>query len=56
MPAEAFGRIVSTVPMGHMAEPEEMAKVALSGLGRIPASSRVSNCLPMAAERKSDYC
>jgi NAD(P)-dependent dehydrogenase (short-subunit alcohol dehydrogenase family) len=29
MPAEAFGRIVSTVPMGRMAEPEEIAKVAL---------------------------
>ena len=29
MPPEAFGRIVSTVPMGRMAEPEEIAKVAL---------------------------
>ena len=29
MPAEAFGRIVSTVPMGRMAEPEEIAKTAL---------------------------
>jgi NAD(P)-dependent dehydrogenase (short-subunit alcohol dehydrogenase family) len=29
MPAEAFGRIVSTVPMGRMAEPEEISKVAL---------------------------
>jgi len=29
MPAEAFGRIVSTVPMGRMAEPEEIAKAAL---------------------------
>src|SRR5467141_1262852 len=29
LPAEAFGRIVSTVPMGRMAEPEEIAKVAL---------------------------
>jgi NAD(P)-dependent dehydrogenase (short-subunit alcohol dehydrogenase family) len=29
MPAEAFGRIVSTVPMGRMAAPEEIARVAL---------------------------
>ncbi len=29
MPAEAFERIVATVPMGRMAEPEEIAKVAL---------------------------
>jgi len=29
MPAEAFGRLVSTVPMGRMAEPEEIAKAAL---------------------------
>ncbi len=28
-PAEAIARIVSTVPMGRMAEPEEIAKVAL---------------------------
>jgi NAD(P)-dependent dehydrogenase (short-subunit alcohol dehydrogenase family) len=29
MPAEAFGRIVSTVPMGRMGTPEEIANVAL---------------------------
>ena len=28
-PPEAIARIVSTVPMGRMAEPEEIAKVAL---------------------------
>jgi NAD(P)-dependent dehydrogenase (short-subunit alcohol dehydrogenase family) len=28
-PPEAISRIVSTVPMGRMAEPEEIAKVAL---------------------------
>ena len=28
-PADAIARIVSTIPMGRMGEPEEVAKVAL---------------------------
>ena len=40
--ADVIARIVSTIPMGRMGEPEEVAKVALfSGFGRLPVSSRV---------------
>ena len=52
-PPEAIARIVSTVPMGRMAEPEEIAKVALF-LGSDDSSFVTgSNYSPMAAERKS---
>jgi NADPH:quinone reductase-like Zn-dependent oxidoreductase len=53
-PPEAIARIVSTVPMGRMAEPEEIARSRSFWARMTPASSLGSNYSPMAAEHKSD--
>jgi len=57
MPLRPSGRIVATVPIGRMAEPEEIAKVALFlGSGLTPASSRVSEVCRIAQIASPDYC
>jgi len=49
--ADVLARIVSTIPMGRMGEPEEVAKVALFLASDVtPVSSLVSNCSSTAAE------
>ena len=53
-PADAIARIVSTIPMGRMGGPDEIAKAALFWPRMIPVLSRVSSCSLMAAEGKSD--
>jgi NAD(P)-dependent dehydrogenase (short-subunit alcohol dehydrogenase family) len=41
-PADAIARIVSTIPMGRMADPDEMPGQPCFWLRTIPVSSRVS--------------
>ena len=53
-PADAIARIVSTIPMGRMGDPDEIAKACFFWRRMTPVSPRVSNCSLMAAEGKSD--
>ena len=53
-PADAIARIVSTIPMGRMGAPDEIAKTALFRPRMTPASSQASNYSLMAVERKSN--
>jgi len=52
--ADLIARFVSTVPMGRMGEPDEVAKAAFNWRQMIRASSRVLNFSSMGAERKSN--
>jgi NAD(P)-dependent dehydrogenase (short-subunit alcohol dehydrogenase family) len=53
-PPDAIARIVSSIPMGRMADPDEIAKAALFWHPMTPASSPASNCSSTAAGRRSD--
>jgi NAD(P)-dependent dehydrogenase (short-subunit alcohol dehydrogenase family) len=52
--SKAARPIVSTIPMGRMGKPEEVAQVALFLASDEPVSSRVSNCSLMAAGPRSN--
>jgi NAD(P)-dependent dehydrogenase (short-subunit alcohol dehydrogenase family) len=53
-PADAIARIVSTIPMGRMGTRMRLPGWRCFWRRMTPASSPVSNCSLMAAERKSD--
>jgi NAD(P)-dependent dehydrogenase (short-subunit alcohol dehydrogenase family) len=50
--ADTIARIVSTVPMGRISEPEEVAKAALYLASDDSSLSRALNCSLMGAERR----
>jgi NAD(P)-dependent dehydrogenase (short-subunit alcohol dehydrogenase family) len=52
-PMDAIARIVSTIPMGRMGEPDEVAKARYFWPRMTPVLSRASNYSLMVAERKS---
>jgi len=54
-PADAIARIVSTIPMGRMGEPDEIAKAALFLASDDSSLSRASNYSSMEAEPKSKW-
>src|SRR5450631_263795 len=53
-PPEAIARMVATIPMGRMGEPDESPRQRCSWPQTIPALSRASNYSSMAAEAKFD--
>jgi NAD(P)-dependent dehydrogenase (short-subunit alcohol dehydrogenase family) len=53
-PPDAIARIVSTVPMAAWRSPKRSLRLPSFSPRTTPASSRGSNCSPMAAERKSN--